>query len=202
MLSLLAVSLIDSHQTIALKLYGRHWKKVEQHVGTRTGTQIRSHAQKHFLKSCNKKAVSRTAVEHGIESGKIGTTAEPQPSPILLQSEPPQGVDIKKEEQKVVRDEANLGVTMLNPGLPLRSILQSQVPQQLCSLQSNNEHELDMLRRYTDSIMTRIGRSQELGALTDKLRLLSSLEQECNHINNTLYQLMPRIALGKFLWNL
>lgn len=34
-----------------MKLYGRHWKKVEAYVGTRSGTQIRSHAQKHFLKS-------------------------------------------------------------------------------------------------------------------------------------------------------
>ena len=34
----------------ALKKYGHNWKKVEFYVGTRTGTQIRSHAQKHFLK--------------------------------------------------------------------------------------------------------------------------------------------------------
>lgn len=34
----------------ALKLYGRNWKKVEEHVGTRDGTQVRSHAQKYFAK--------------------------------------------------------------------------------------------------------------------------------------------------------
>ncbi|CAI2365108.1 unnamed protein product [Moneuplotes crassus] len=42
-----------------LKLYGRNWKKVEKHIGTRTGTQIRSHAQKFFHKVKN---------EHGTEN--------------------------------------------------------------------------------------------------------------------------------------
>lgn len=31
-----------------LKIYGKNWKKVEGYIGTRTGTQIRSHAQKFF----------------------------------------------------------------------------------------------------------------------------------------------------------
>jgi len=31
-----------------LKLFGKNWKKVEEHIGTRTGAQIRSHAQKYF----------------------------------------------------------------------------------------------------------------------------------------------------------
>lgn len=31
-----------------MSLHGRDWKKVEQHIGSRTGAQIRSHAQKFF----------------------------------------------------------------------------------------------------------------------------------------------------------
>lgn len=32
----------------ALKNYGKNWKKVEEHVASRTSTQARSHAQKFF----------------------------------------------------------------------------------------------------------------------------------------------------------
>ena len=34
----------------ALKKFGKQWKKVEEYVHTRSGAQIRSHAQKYFLK--------------------------------------------------------------------------------------------------------------------------------------------------------
>lgn len=33
-----------------ITLYGKDWKKVEEIVGTRTGSQVRSHAQKFFNK--------------------------------------------------------------------------------------------------------------------------------------------------------
>ncbi|EGB10373.1 hypothetical protein AURANDRAFT_22848, partial [Aureococcus anophagefferens] len=32
----------------ALQRYGRHWKRVAEHVGTRTLAQVRSHAQKYL----------------------------------------------------------------------------------------------------------------------------------------------------------
>ena len=32
----------------ALKMFGKNWKKIEDYVATRTGTQARSHAQKFF----------------------------------------------------------------------------------------------------------------------------------------------------------
>ena len=33
-----------------MRLHGKDWKKVEDFIGTRTGAQIRSHAQKYFLR--------------------------------------------------------------------------------------------------------------------------------------------------------
>ena len=34
----------------ALQIYGKNWKKIEQYLETRSGSQIRSHAQKYFKK--------------------------------------------------------------------------------------------------------------------------------------------------------
>ena len=39
----------------ALKLFGKEWKHVQKHVGTRSSTQARSHAQKFFSKLDKKK---------------------------------------------------------------------------------------------------------------------------------------------------
>ncbi len=45
----------------ALQKFGKNWKKVEAYVGTRNGTQVRSHAQKYFLKTEGKKLKSSAA---------------------------------------------------------------------------------------------------------------------------------------------
>jgi SHAQKYF class myb-like DNA-binding protein len=45
----------------ALKVYGRKWKKIERYIGSRTSTQIRSHAQKYFIKLGKSKSKSGAA---------------------------------------------------------------------------------------------------------------------------------------------
>ena len=50
-----------------LKIYGKNWKKVESYIGTRTGTQIRSHAQKFFnriKKEYNTEDPSKYVIDH------------------------------------------------------------------------------------------------------------------------------------------
>jgi len=42
----------EEHQRFieSLRKFGKNWKKVEEYVGTRSGPQIRSHAQKFFIR--------------------------------------------------------------------------------------------------------------------------------------------------------
>lgn len=40
----------DYYNCLGLKMFGKDWKQIEDFIGTRTGSQIRSHAQKYFNK--------------------------------------------------------------------------------------------------------------------------------------------------------
>ncbi|KAM0886904.1 hypothetical protein ACQ4PT_029375 [Festuca glaucescens] len=46
----------------ALKLYGRSWRQIQEHIGTKTAVQIRSHAQKFFSKVVREPA-AKIAIE-------------------------------------------------------------------------------------------------------------------------------------------
>ncbi|PWA67253.1 myb domain, Homeodomain-like protein [Artemisia annua] len=49
----------------ALKLYGRAWPQIEEHVGNKTAIQIRSHAQKFFSKVVRQSSdIDGTKVDH------------------------------------------------------------------------------------------------------------------------------------------
>ena len=45
---------------LAVQEFGRDWKKVSEEVGSRSSNQIRSHAQKHFLKHDRKHKLPST----------------------------------------------------------------------------------------------------------------------------------------------
>lgn len=59
----------------ALKLYGRAWQRIEEHIGTKTAVQIRSHAQKFFTK------LEKEASTKGIPLGQTLDIEIPPPRP-------------------------------------------------------------------------------------------------------------------------
>ncbi|KAI3983818.1 hypothetical protein MKX01_011526 [Papaver californicum] len=59
----------------ALKLHGRAWQRIEEHIGTKTAVQIRSHAQKFFSK------LEKEAVVKGVSLGQTLEIEIPPPRP-------------------------------------------------------------------------------------------------------------------------
>lgn len=66
----------------ALKLYGRAWQRIEEHIGTKTAVQIRSHAQKFFSK------LEKEAVVKGVSIGQALDIEIPPPRPKKKPSNP------------------------------------------------------------------------------------------------------------------
>ncbi|XP_023004163.1 protein LHY-like isoform X1 [Cucurbita maxima] len=66
----------------ALKLYGRAWPRIEEHIGTKTAVQIRSHAQKFFSK------LEKEALVKGIPVGQALDIDIPPPRPKRKPSNP------------------------------------------------------------------------------------------------------------------
>ncbi|KAK9279752.1 hypothetical protein L1049_013434 [Liquidambar formosana] len=66
----------------ALKLYGRAWQRIEEHIGTKTAVQIRSHAQKFFSK------LEKEALVKGVPVGQTLDIDIPPPRPKRKPSNP------------------------------------------------------------------------------------------------------------------
>eukprot|EP00970_Alexandrium_tamarense_P010673 scaffold2192_cov200-Alexandrium_tamarense.AAC.17 len=58
-----------------MKVYGREWKKVAQHIPTRSAAQIRSHAQKFFAKMSREQQPKRTLDEKQPPSSQDNATS-------------------------------------------------------------------------------------------------------------------------------
>lgn len=66
----------------ALKLYGRAWQRIEEHIGTKTAVQIRSHAQKFFTK------LEKEALTKGVPITQALDIEIPPPRPKRKPSNP------------------------------------------------------------------------------------------------------------------
>lgn len=76
----------------ALKLYGRAWRRIEEHVGTKTAVQIRSHAQKFFSKINRDTDGNTTTLVESIE------IPPPRPKRKPIHPYPRKLVEIRKNE--------------------------------------------------------------------------------------------------------
>ncbi|XP_076930763.1 protein LATE ELONGATED HYPOCOTYL-like isoform X2 [Bidens hawaiensis] len=84
----------------ALKLYGRAWQKIEEHIGTKTAVQIRSHAQKFFTK------LEKEAVAKGIPISQALDMEIPPPRPKRKPNYPyPRKTDSKTQTQVAEKEE-------------------------------------------------------------------------------------------------
>lgn len=82
----------------ALKMYGKNWKKVEEHVATRTSTQARSHAQKFFANILKK----NMTMEQFLENLSLETLNELKRNAIAFQERGDPQLDGEAEIDKLL----------------------------------------------------------------------------------------------------
>lgn len=162
----------------ALKKFGKQWKKVEDYIQTRSGAQIRSHAQKYFLKIqkeypgqdpydvfknqtpevledtifMKNKGESEDGVSNN--SHRMRYIASP-PSPKILM-EPPLMEDKKEEEEK---DDESISFTKSVQEMLARkknkSIERPQLP-----LYNSHHNDLLSIRSFFEHVKTTLSESK------------------------------------------
>lgn len=55
----------------AILLYSNDWKKIKDYIGTRTGTQVRSHAQKFLIKLRKNQIFKKKDIDFNLSLGKV-----------------------------------------------------------------------------------------------------------------------------------
>ncbi|XP_045823577.1 protein REVEILLE 1-like isoform X2 [Trifolium pratense] len=84
----------------AFKLYGRAWRRIEEHVGTKTAVQIRSHAQKFFSKVLRDKSEYTTKTKGSIEippPRPKRKPVHPYPRKLVEMTDDSKGISIPKK---------------------------------------------------------------------------------------------------------
>ena len=153
---------------VGLKLYGKCWKRVEAYVGTRSSTQVRSHAQKYFLKKGNQGQSKKAKLAE--DAKKAG----PQKQAMKLSAVLDASIQESDQNSRSREHESNT----LRP------------------TQSHTmTYELELLEQFTRSACQRL--SQFGYTRCDGYKYLKSLQAELTLVLTQQASLLPSIADGK-----
>eukprot|EP00826_Nyctotherus_ovalis_P027343 TRINITY_DN2136_c0_g1_i8.p1 TRINITY_DN2136_c0_g1~~TRINITY_DN2136_c0_g1_i8.p1 ORF type:complete len:205 (+),score=45.39 TRINITY_DN2136_c0_g1_i8:338-952(+) len=201
-------------------MYGKHWKLVEKHVGTRSGTQVRSHAQKYYMKvgasefkESNRKSEGEKRVSEIEESDK--GVIESERHEIIEKGDISKGSDkeqVEKQNEAILEanheellNESSLNLSGNNshksedtkaqlnllPGITVQAL--SNV------LASSKGREDSEEQQKYEKLLLEARHTADLlmiqvgeGVAVEKM---SEMEKECNLIANTLSSIIEHILL-------
>nr|XP_043627241.1 protein LATE ELONGATED HYPOCOTYL-like [Erigeron canadensis]XP_043627242.1 protein LATE ELONGATED HYPOCOTYL-like [Erigeron canadensis] len=106
----------DEHNSFleALKLYGRAWQRIEEHIGTKTAVQIRSHAQKFFTK------LEKEAVAKGVPVRQTLDIEIPPPRPKRKPNYPyPRKIGLQDHPQVAEKDGEHAALVSLRSAIQI-----------------------------------------------------------------------------------
>lgn len=101
--------IISSITQLAIKLYGKQWRLVEKYVGTRTGTQVRSHAQKYYMKTTpeapadQRQRIPQTVPNASLHKNSSNLTPESEVNMEASEERAPMGSLIRSEVWALIK---------------------------------------------------------------------------------------------------
>ncbi|XP_047334743.1 protein LATE ELONGATED HYPOCOTYL-like [Impatiens glandulifera] len=122
----------------ALKLYGRAWQRIEEHIGTKTAIQIRSHAQKFFTK------LEKEGLAKGVPVGGALDLEIPPPRPKRKPSTPYPRKTATGAHPTLLLEEDRDGkrsapVSSFCPGRETFDFVKKPLPEEPCSNKKNSD---------------------------------------------------------------
>lgn len=191
----------------ALRLYGRSWRQIQEHIGTKTAVQIRSHAQKVFSKAAREPA-AKIAIEippprpkrkplhpyprksANSSNGANPVTGQPKPAPISSSSGSDQENGSPVSVLSAMQSDA-FGSSMSNPSTRCTSPESSDDENNIPPMVSGEEGQqtgIDQSNKETDEV-------QESALLLDNKDTVMSEEDSSDEVQETSLKLFGKTVV-------